>query len=462
MPGLISLQNLPTLGVALVDSAPTFLRAYLESPRSLNCNMFSNRKTLTTSESDLSHEIERDVRSCTQSSPKLVQPKQPQRVVSDCVANILSYMGKKNPWPQPVTKHDELWLLDNTAFISTKKNSVGRISTACEAEFVTAVFSQEPSCVVSHVVVQMAEKIGMADNEEAKQTIEARLRPFLLDIQPGKQVSVLHGSDSLLVLGPGGRNGITSDIKIINAAPAGMTIPTTAKVPEMTTGLLQSKTFFSDPEGWAVISDVDDTIKVTMTNETIGILRSTFVDEPRPVHGMPELYQFLQSQITSASPFFYLSASPYNLYPFLRDFRDTNYPHGQLLLRDASWMSLPGLISTFTLGTQEYKTDRISKIYQWLPKKKFIVIGDSTQTDPEAYGEAYRTYGHKWIRLILIRRVTGVAAIGIDEKNKPERFEKAFENVPRKVWHIFDEPSECYQIIEDIVKATEETVLFLK
>lgn len=424
--------------------------------------MAPNKRTLTTSESDLSHEIERDVRSCTQPSSKLVPQKQPRRVVSDCIANVLSYMGNKNPWPQPVTKYDELWLLDNTAFPSTKKKATDGRSAVWEAEFVTAVFSQQTSFVVSDVVVQMAEKIGLADDEEGKKTIETRLRPFLLDIQPGKQVLALHGGDSPLVLGPGGRNGVSTDVKMINAAPAGMTIPTTAEVPDLTAGMLQNKTFFSEAEGWAVISDVDDTIKITMTDETIGILRSTFVDEPRPVPGMPELYQFLQSQITSASPFFYLSASPYNLYPFLRDFRNSYYPHGQFILRDASWMSLSGLMSTVTLGTQEYKTDRINKIHQWLPKKKFIVIGDSTQTDPETYSEAYRKYGHEWIRLILIRKVTGVAAIGIDEKNKDERFETAFKDVPKHVWRVFDEPSECYEIIRDVVKATEETALFLK
>lgn len=420
--------------------------------------MASSKRTLKTSDSDLSHEIEQDVRSCTQSSPKTVRPIQPRRLVCDCVANILSYMGKKNPWPQPVTKHDELWLMDNTAFVSTNKNRSGREVAVWKTEFVAAVFSQNPSCVVSDTVVQMAEMIGLADDEHAKKTMEKRLRPFLLDIQPGKKIIALHGGDSVLELGPGGRSGISSDIKVINAAPAGMTIPTTAEVPELTTGLLQSKTFFSEAEGWAVISDIDDTIKVTMTDETIGILRSTFVDDPQPIRGMPELYKFLQSQITSASPFFYLSASPYNLYPFLRDFRDNHYPQGQLILRDASWMSVPGLISTITLGTQEYKTDRMTKINQWLPKKNFIVIGDSTQTDPEAYGDAYRKYGPKWIRLILIRRVTGVATIGIDEKNKAERFEKAFEGVPRNVWRVFDEPSECYQIIKDVVKATEQAV----
>lgn len=425
-------------------------------------DMASSKRPLTTSKSDLSHEIERDVQSCTRASSKTLRPLQPRRFVCDGVANILSYLGERNPWPQPVTKNDELWLLDNTAFESTRKSKTGGEIAVWNAEFVAAVFSQKSSCVVSDAVVRMAEQIGFADDEEAKKTIEKRLRPFLLDIQPGKKVLALHGSDSTLELGPGGRSGISSDIRTIPAAPAGMTIPTTAEVPKLTTGLLQSRTFFSEAEGWAVISDIDDTIKVTKTNELIGVLRSTFVDDPRPIPGMPEFYRFVQNQITSTSPFFYLSASPYNLYPFLRDFRDSHYPQGQLILRDTSWMSLPGLFTTITLGTQEYKTDRIRKIHHWLPKKSFIVIGDSTQTDPEAYGEAYRRYGPKWIRLILIRRVTGIAAIGIDEKNKAERFEQAFQGVPRNVWHVFDEPSECYQLVRDAVKVKGEVVSSLK
>jgi len=102
---------------------------------------------------------------------------------------------------------------------------------------------------------------------------------------------------------------------------------------------------------------------------------------------MPELYAYISSQITAAAPFFYLSASPYNLYPFLREFRHKHYPHGMLVLRDASWMSIPGLLSNLTLGTGEYKVDRMKKIHGWLPRKKMICIGDSTQSDPEAYGE---------------------------------------------------------------------------
>lgn len=102
---------------------------------------------------------------------------------------------------------------------------------------------------------------------------------------------------------------------------------------------------------------------------------------------MPELYKHIHSLIKPNSSWFYLSASPYNLYPFLRDFRQTHYPHGTIILRDSSWMSVRGLLTTLTLGTEDYKVDRMEKIHSWLPRRKMICVGDSTQSDPEAYGE---------------------------------------------------------------------------
>lgn len=114
-------------------------------------------------------------------------------------------------------------------------------------------------------------------------------------------------------------------------------------------------------------------------------------------------------------------------------------------------MTISGLLSCLTLGTEKYKIDRIRKIQRWLPRRKVICIGDSTQSDPEAYGKsrliprsttvllliAYQPPGEacrafpQWIKLVLIRKVTDVAAVGIEEKNEPKRFEKAFDGVPR-------------------------------
>ena len=53
--------------------------------------------------------------------------------------------------------------------------------------------------------------------------------------------------------------------------------------------------------------------------------------------------------------------------------------------------------------------------------------------------------------MILIRKVTDIAAVGIQEKNDPKRFETAFKGIPTDIWHVFETPEECYQLIQDVV-----------
>jgi hypothetical protein len=57
------------------------------------------------------------------------------------------------------------------------------------------------------------------------------------------------------------------------------------------------------------------------------------------------------------------------------------------------------------------------------------------------------------VHCILIRKVTDIAMVGIEEKNNPERFEKAFQNVPKSVWHVFEDPKECYAHIQNAFDA---------
>ncbi|RFU31830.1 hypothetical protein B7463_g4516, partial [Scytalidium lignicola] len=355
---------------------------------------------------------------------------------------ILSGLGRKNPFSHTISANDTLWLLDNTAY----RNNSGK----WHAEFVAAVFDQTTGLQVSTVVADIAEKVGLGKGDAQEETIRERVMPFMQSILPGRVAVVDFGKEVKLKLGPGGSNAISSDTEALPRHSDGDVITSTAVVPKGTNGILQMKTVFAEPTGWGVISDIDDSIKITQTSDPIGILKSTFVSEPQPIPGMPELYAYMQKLITTSAPFFYLSASPYNLYSFLRDFRDKYYPQGTMILRDASWRNLSGLLSNLTLGTQKYKVERMIKINSWLPQRKMICIGDSTQSDPEAYGEIYRKYPG-WIHLILIRKVTDIAAVGIEEKNEPARFETAFKGVPSSVWHVFEDPKECYEIISDTV-----------
>lgn len=184
-----------------------------------------------------------------------------------------------------------------------------------------------------------------------------------------------------------------------------------------------------------------------MTPSPIGILRSTFASEPTPVTSMPELYTHIAK--TLSPTWFYLSASPYNLYPFLRSFLHQHYPPGPIFLRQASWMDLGGFLASLTQGTEAYKRSRIEKIHMWLPKRKVICIGDSTQTDPEAYGDICRK--HKgWVKAVFIRKVTDVAEMNETGKNDDERFEKAFDGVPRDIWRTFEDPAELSEAIDQL------------
>ncbi|KFY34311.1 hypothetical protein V494_06883 [Pseudogymnoascus sp. VKM F-4513 (FW-928)] len=359
--------------------------------------------------------------------------------------NILSYLGTYNPRPQPITSNDTVWLFDNTAYRNPTTNN-------WEAEVIAAVFDKETGVKVSLVVADIAEKLGLGHGDEAEARIKDRLMPFMQSVLPGRVVNVDFGRRTQLKLGPGSRNGISSDIRQLPRHKDGDVVTGVAKVPRGTNGLLEMKTVYAEPEGWGIISDVDDTIKVTQTGDPIGILRSTFAADAAAVPGMPLLYRYIHTLVTKSAPWFYLSASPYNLYAFLHGFVQETYPQGTLILRDASWRNLAGLLTSLTQGTQEYKVDRMEKIHSWLPRRQMICIGDSTQSDPEAYGEMYRKHP-KWIGLILIRRVENIAEVGLEEKNDASRFEKAFEGVPKSVWHVFGEAEECYKYVDKALGA---------
>ena len=131
---------------------------------------------------------------------------------------------------------------------------------------------------------------------------------------------------------------------------------------------------------------------------------------------MPEFYKVLDEQFKEPA-WFYLSASPFNLYPFLHTFIYDNYKPGTIILRDKSWMHIGGLLQSLTQGVEAYKTSRMEKIHRWLPRRKFICIGDSTQSDPETYGKMYRKY-KGWIKAIYIRKVMDIPHM--EMKNRDE------------------------------------------
>jgi hypothetical protein len=333
-----------------------------------------------------------------------------------------------------------------------------------EVEYVAAYFSHETCRDASHVMADIARLVGLVKGTASEEeclgklkditAIKKRLEPFLNPILPRHTIRVMIADTEIQTLGPSTSSGISSDLLRLHFdAPSGTQLTTTADFDPSPCFAIPSRTVLAEPTGWGVISDIDDTIKITGTLSPIAVLKSTFIEAPTPVTGMPELYTDLVKFL--ADPiFFYLSGSPYNLYPFLRNFRKDHFPDGTMILRDASWQNLGGLISSLSINVQEYKVDRLEKMHTWFPDRQFICVGDSTQKDPESYAEIARRHPG-WIKAIYIRRVPDENEIQgalNPTRNSNERFETAFKGLDPKMWLIFDEPDEVRKNVQLLVR----------
>lgn len=372
------------------------------------------------------------------------------------ILRLGSLFGRRKPLNEPAWPGQNIvWLLDNTAYQSMPDaDKAPYQGQSWHVEVVACVFlaNSRSRKDVGKFVAALADLIGLDGrtgfDTETRHRIEHKLQPFLDHIAPGRlltlDVPLPSGRLEAYNIGPTDVNGISSQVLSIGRHNVD---DGTAIHPFLHNWdpAVSMNTVFAVPEGWLVISDIDDTLKHTQTGEPGGILRTTFAEEPRPIMGMPRLYELVDKMLVPT--WFYVSASPYNLYPFLRAFLRTHYRQGTVVLRDYSWMDLDGLIKSFTEHTFDYKVDRIKKIHRWLPRRRVLCIGDSTQSDPEAYAELYRRYPG-WIEAIFIRKVTNVAHM--EQKNLPERFATAFQGVPTEVWTLFERPEELYQRVQKL------------
>lgn len=369
------------------------------------------------------------------------------------LGSISSLMGwsRARPPPRPVDlKNSIVWLLDNTAYRPVSPDQPTRPGS-WHAEVIACIFQRADEHEIGKFVAAVTDYIGMdgevGTDKVVRQRIASRLRPFLDHTVPNRlatlEIPLGDNSTQSHTIGPSDRSGVicqdvcTGD----HYAEDG-----TRTQPYLQgTDAVSMDTIFSAPEGWLVMSDIDDTVKITRTYEDIGMLQTTFAEEPQPVDGMPELYSHIQRELLPT--WFYVSASPYNLYPFLHKFLHTHYCHGTMILRDTSWRNLASLFASLTERTEEFKVDRAEKLHRWFPCRRAVCIGDSTQRDPEAYAEIYKRHPD-WVQAIFIRKVTGHK--NMEDRNKPERFKEAFKHVPNNIWRIFEHPDEVYKLVEEL------------
>lgn len=144
-----------------------------------------------------------------------------------------------------------------------------------------------------------------------------------------------------------------------------------------------------EPEGVSVISDIDDTIKITEVPAGKHIvLRNTFLRDYVPVEEMIGRYRAYPGDVM----FHYVSGSPWQLHKLLGEFVGRHFPEGAFHMKDVrknllmheSWEDFVNF-SKGDAATLEQKKEQISRIIAAFPQRKFILYGDSGEQDPAVF-----------------------------------------------------------------------------
>jgi phosphatidate phosphatase APP1 len=174
-------------------------------------------------------------------------------------------------------------------------------------------------------------------------------------------------------------------------------------------------------EGLSVISDIDDTIKVTdIPAGGEVVIENTFYRPFVAIPGMAERYRRLGEE----TAFHYVSGGSWQLYRPLAGFiAAAGFPEGSFhmksvrknLLTPGSWQDLWNLARGD--ATVEQKLGQISEIIGHFPRRRFILVGDSGEHDPEIYQEVRNRFPRQ-IEAVWIRDLVD------DRHRNPERLKR--------------------------------------
>jgi len=281
------------------------------------------------------------------------------------------------------------------------------------------------------VLSEVLEKLGVSEEQASSPLTKKRLMWFLVDNEKNKEVDVLLDgkAETLSQSAPNGHaktmlSLTAEDAKKYQKQGGWVSIKAQDPFNRGFSGEIQ----LIPETGVSVISDIDDTIKISGVLNKKALIKNTFAKPYEATSGFPEYYKKMQEK---GAFFHYVSASPWQLYPSLKPFMQANYPKGTISLRnfrikDSSFIA-------FLKSSEEYKVKQIGNIINRYPKHQFILIGDSGEHDPEVFTRIYKQYPEN-VKSIQLRVIKG-------SKMEEKRFNKLFVTAPKRLWEIYAVPN---------------------
>lgn len=271
---------------------------------------------------------------------------------------------------------------------------------------------------------------------------EARIKPFLYDNESGKRVPIDTGG-SIAIGQSSGKNGHFGASAELDADLAtrlaeqrhGKSPPPMLRLAAVTRPdderQFSTHAFLLSEQGLTLVSDIDDTVKITEVTDKTKLLSNTFLEPFRPVPGMAETYaRWLRE--AEGGHLHFVSSSPWQLYPALARMLDTaGFPPATFDLKAIRFKD-PS-IADLLADPENTKGRALRAILGNFPERKYALVGDSGERDPEVYGDLAREFPDR-IVYIGIRNVT-------DEPADAPRYAQAFRDLDLR-WEVFTDPEQ--------------------
>jgi hypothetical protein len=307
------------------------------------------------------------------------------------------------------------------------------------------VFELEQDSFFRNQIIASLKKDFDIKDAEKSVFFERRMRNFMVDNQGWKRLNIRIGDEYFSLENTAMNGHVEQTVKIADSVMKVMLkkrnlknrIPVEAVLAKEDARKFSGYIYLTPEKPVFVVSDIDDTIKVSDVRNKSALVKNTFISKFEEVKGMPELYQNFAKK---GAVLYYVSASPWQLYPEFNDFFSrAAFPEGAFCLKYVR-LKDTDFFNLFVKG-YEYKIKSIEPLFSRFPGAKFILIGDSGEMDPEAYGYLAAKYPDS-IGRIIIRNAYN--------QEEPARYEKAFKGVPKTKWQIIKDPAEVKADLSDL------------
>lgn len=287
------------------------------------------------------------------------------------------------------------------------------------------VFEPEEGALVRGAVISgLAKSLGLDKDAAANEIFRERAAWFLVDNERSKRLTIVVGGRALELEGTTGPEGhLYAEIELpAGAIHEGIVSYSALEHRDNPPRVFGGSSRLLGRTGLTVISDIDDTVKVSHVTDKKKLLAKTFTEPFEAAPGMAERYRKLADD---GAAFIYVSSSPWQLYPVLSEgLAAPEFPHTPAFhlktfrLKDKRVFDL-------TADPFEAKVARIESIIAAHPQRDYILVGDTGERDPEVYAAIAQAHP-RGVKRVMLRNVT-------EESLDNERLSSLYDDIDAPV-----------------------------